>query len=131
MMATAPHPHEVLLQQVQGEFAELLNQTTQGIYIYQDDPHWICNEVLATMLGYGSAKELLKAASGSLLDTLVSAESQKDVVAAYMGTVNGKVASAIPVTWKKKGGGSLKTQTIFAPFSFKGNLLSIHFVTPL
>ena len=131
-MTSAPHPHEEFLQEIQDEFADVLAQTSQGVYIYLDDPHWICNDRLATMLGYASADELRKASIGSpFLDTAVATESQQRVVDAYGSVVNAKVASSIPVTWKKKDGGTTKTQTIFAPISFKGTVLPIHFVTPM
>jgi hypothetical protein len=131
-MTTAPHPHELLLQQIQQEYANILAHTSQGIYIYLDDPHWICNEKLATMLGYSSAGELSGLAKGSsILDVMVVAESQQRVVDAYMNAVNNKVASIVPVAWKKKGGAPVKTQTIFVPISFKGTVLTLHFVTPV
>ena len=131
-MTSAPHPHEVLLKQIREEFAEILGQTSQGVYIYQDDPHWICNERLASMLGYSSASEFLKAATSSpFLDVAVAAESTERVVSAYMNSVENKVASIAPVTWKKKGGGTINTQVIFVPISYMGNPLTIHFVTPI
>ncbi len=131
-MTTSPHPHEVLLQQIQQEFADILAQTSQGIYIYQDDPHWICNEKLATMLGYASVNELLKLSRGSpILDAIVAAESHQRVGEAYVNAAYNKVASSIPVTWRKKGGEPIKTETIFAPISFKGIVFAIHFVTPI
>jgi hypothetical protein len=131
-MTATPHPHEVLLQEIRQEFSEILAQSTQGIYIYQDDPHWICNERLASILGYASAGELLKLAGGSsILDAIVAPESHQQVVQAYLGAVERKVASSIPVTWRKKGGGTVNSQTTFVPFSFNGNVLSIHFVTPM
>ena len=130
-MTTGPHPHEVLLKQIREEFAEILSQTSQGVYIYQDDPHWICNDRFATMMGYASAAELVKVSSGSpFLDATVAPESQQHVVNAYMNAVKEKLASTIPVTWKKKGGGSMNTQVIFVPISYKGSPLTIHFVTP-
>ena len=131
-MANAPHPHEVLLQEIRKEFADILSQTSQGIYIYQDDPHWTCNDKLASLLGYASANELLKLSAGSpILDAIVAPESHEQVVQAYMSATGQKVASIIPVTWKMKVGGKLKSQTIFVPFSYKGNLLTMHFVTPV
>jgi len=130
-MTSAPHPHEEFLQQIQEEFADVLAQTSQGVYIYLDDPHWICNDRLATMLGYASADELRKALGGApFLDAAVATDSQQRVIDAYMNVVNAKVATSVPVSWKKKGGGTMKTQTIFAPISFKGTVLAIHFVTP-
>src|SRR3990172_6972687 len=131
-MTTAAHPHEVMLDQIKEEFADIFQHSNQGVYIYMDDPHWICNDRLATMLGYASAAELHSLASASpFIDVTVPADSQERVVKAYMNSVNGKVASSIPVTWKKKGGAILNTETIFVPISYKGKALTIHFVTPI
>jgi hypothetical protein len=123
------HPHEELLDQVRKEFAEILGQSSQGIYIYLDDPHWICNDQLATMLGYGSAKELKTSAGSSFLDAAVASDSQELVVNTYMNGANKKLAAAIPVTWKTKSGGKFKSQVIFVPISYQGTGMSIHFVT--
>ena len=129
---TARHPHEVLLDKAKEEFAGIFETTAQGFYIYMDDPHWVCNERLATMLGYASAAELHGAASGSeFLDVAVVPESQDRVVEAYTDSVESKRASSVPVTWKKKDGGTLDTETIFVPISFRGTDLTIHFVTAI
>jgi hypothetical protein len=120
-----------LLDQIKEEFSGILQNTSQGVYIYMDDPHWICNERLAIMLGYASAAEFHSLATASpFLNVALPADSQERVVQAYMNSVNNKVASSIPVTWKKKGGATLKTQTIFVPISYRGTALTIHFVTP-
>jgi PAS domain-containing protein len=130
-MAIVAHPHEVLLQQVREEFAAILTQSSQGIYIYLDDSHWICNDRLATLLGYTSAEELRKGSSrSSFLEAVIVTDSHQAVVDAYRKVVDAKAASSITVIWKKKGGGTLKTQTIFAPLSFRGTVLALHFITP-
>jgi hypothetical protein len=83
------------------------------------------------MLGYTSADELLKvAAKSSFLEAAVAEDSLKRVPETYLKAVQDKVASTIPVTWKKKDGRSLKTQVIFVPFSVHGNIMVLHFVTP-
>jgi len=131
-MTDAGHPHEVLLDQIKQEYSAIFQHTSQGVYIYMDDPHWICNDRLATMLGYGSAAELHTLATASpFLDVTVPADSQDRVVKAYMDSVDNKVATSIPVIWKKKGGAALNTETIFVPISYKGTALTIHFVTPI
>ena len=130
-MTTGAHPHEVMLDQIKEEFADIFQHSNQGVYIYMDDPHWIRNDRLATMLGYASAAELHSLASASpFLDVTVAAESQERVVKAYMNSVNNKAASSITATWMKKGGGTVNTETIFVPISYGGTPLTIHFVTP-
>ena len=131
-MKTEGHPHEELIHHVREDFAEILSQSPQGISIYLDDPHWTCNDKLATMLGYASADELLKfTAKSSFLDALVAEESKQRVPETYFKAINDKVASVIPLTWTKKGGGTLKTQVIFVPISVHGNTMVLHFVTPV
>lgn len=128
----AGHPHDELLDQIKEEFPDILQHTSQGVYIPMDDPRWICNDRLATMIGCASAAEPHSLASASpFLDVTVAAESQERVVNAYMNSVNDKVASSIPVTWKKKGGATLNTETIFVPISYEGTALTIHFATPI
>ncbi len=131
-MSTTAHPHEEILKEIREEFTEILGQTTQGVYFYLDDPHWTCNERLASMLGFASAAELLKAAgASSLLDALVAPDSRDEVVSTYMNTVQNKVAASRSITWKTKSSGTLKTNVIFVPISYHGNLLTLHFVTPV
>src|SRR5258708_24262587 len=129
-MKTTAHPHEEVIQHLREDFNEILSQTPQGVSIYLDDPHWTCNDQMAKMLGYASAEEMIKIVSqSSFLDALVAEESLKRVPETYFKTVNDKIASVIPVTWKKKGGGTIKTQVIFVPLAARGNTLALHFIT--
>jgi hypothetical protein len=131
-MTAVAHPHALLLQQVQQEFADIFTQTGQGVYIYLDDAHWISNHRLVTLLGYASAEELVEVAtSSSFLEAVVAADSQQPVVDAYRNAVDTKNGSTISVTLKKKGGAMIKTQIIFVPISFRGTILALHFITPM
>jgi PAS domain-containing protein len=130
-MAQAQHPHEQLLQEVQKEFAQILEGSSQGIYVYLDDPHWICNQRMASLLGYASPAEVITVTAHSpLLDALVAPASHNTVVDAYMKAVNDKLASVVSVIWKKKDGATFRSQTVFVPFSFKGTAMTIHFIAP-
>ena len=40
-----------------------------------------------------------------------------------------KIASTIQVTFKKRGGGTVKTEVMLVPIAFKGELLALHFIT--
>ncbi|HSB89912.1 MAG TPA: hypothetical protein VLD63_07805 [Anaerolineales bacterium] len=130
-MAPEQHPHERLLQEVQKELAQILEGSSQGIYVYLDDPHWICNQRMATLLGYASPAEVVAlTAQTPLLDALVAPASHNTVVDAYMKTINDKLASVVRVTWKKKDGATFQSQTVFVPFSFKGTAMTLHFIAP-
>src|SRR5258708_31157988 len=121
-MNSSPQSYDELINHIRGNFAEIFSQSKQGISIYLDDPHWICNDQLAILLGYSSSDELLKiAAKSSFLETCVSEESTERVSETYAKTINQKVASVIPVKWKKKGQGTVKAEVIIVPFSVHGN----------
>jgi len=50
-------------------------------------------------------------------------------VGAYQNATQNKVGSAIQVTFKKRGGGTVKTDVILVPIAFKGEMLALHFIT--
>jgi hypothetical protein len=131
-MNTAVHPHVALLNQLEKEYGDILASSPQGVYIYLDDPHWTANRKLAAMLGFASVSELVGFANeSSFLDALVAPESAARVQQAYFGAVNDKAGSVAEITWKKKGGGTLKSRVIFVPISFQGNRMSLHFVSAI
>ncbi|MBI5877356.1 MAG: hypothetical protein HZB53_06880 [Chloroflexi bacterium] len=130
-MAEHAHPHQVLLNQLRQEYAEIFTQSAQGVYVYMDDPHWIGNDRLAAMLGYASAQELHDAtANSSFLDTLVAPESRQRVVENYQNVVNKKVGADIRVTMKKKDGATFQIKAIFVPIMYQGTLMALHFLSP-
>ncbi|MBI3741072.1 MAG: PAS domain-containing protein [Chloroflexi bacterium] len=124
-MAGKLHPHEEILNAIRDEYRDILNGSSQGIYIYLDDPHKLCNEKFAAMLGYKSAAEW--AASPQPLDD-VAETSMDALVSAFQNAMNNKAASLVSVTWKKKLGGTLKTNVIVVPIHFHGEMLALHFV---
>ena len=131
-MSNERHAHESFLAEVRQEFSGILDWSNQGIYVYLDDTHWLANKRLADLLGYGSPEEMVKAtAAQPFLDALVAAESRDTVANAYLEAVERKAATVAAVTWKKRNGAPLKSRTIFAPISFKGTLLALHFIMPV
>jgi len=52
--------HESLVEGIAKEQKELLEKSEQGIFIYLDDTHKVCNEKFAAILGYSAAKEWAK-----------------------------------------------------------------------
>ncbi len=55
MMAQPRGGHSEVLSRFVDEMREILDQSSQGIYVYLDDSHKACNERFAEMLGYHSA----------------------------------------------------------------------------
>lgn len=122
------HSHGDLLSELASEFQPLLESTEQGIYVFFDDEHKVCNEKFASLLGYNSAKEWAHM-EGSFPDLFVDDSSQDTLIGAYRKAMQDMAASTISVTWKKKSGGTIKTTVILVPVSYQGHLFALHFVS--
>lgn len=119
--------HEDLIKGLREEYEDLLENSEQGIYIYFDDNHKICNEKFAKMLGYSSAEEWEKPAE--FVETYVAGKSGDDLVSAFQSAMEQGVATSLEITWKKKDGGELPTKVILVPISFDGHLFALHFIS--
>lgn len=120
--------HGDLITGVAKQFAQILEGSEQGIYIFFDDNHKVCNEKFAKMLGYDSAKEW-STITDSFPDVFVAENSQEALVSAYQGAMEKGVASENKISWKKKDGSTVDTKVILAPVAYDDHLLAIHFVT--
>lgn len=121
------HSHHDLLADLAAELQPLLDSSEQGIYIYFDDEHKVCNEKFATLLGYDSAAEWAKV-EGSFPELFVDEKSQDTLIGAYQKGMESLAASTFKVLWKKKSGGTADSTVILTPISFQGHLFALHFV---
>jgi len=113
-----------LYRQLEGIFQE----SRQGVYLYLDDNHRVCNKKFASLLGYHSPKEWARI-KGSLLDETVAETSRDTLVSAYQQATERFVASTINVTWKNKNGGEVKTTVILVPIIYDEHQFALHFVS--
>jgi len=120
--------HENLMQSVAKEYHDLLNNSEQGVYIYLDDTHKVCNKKFATLLGYQSADEWEKI-DKSFPDTFVAHESQEVLVSSFLDAMEKKVGSTNKIVWKKKDGETIETTVIIVPITHNGHLFALHFVS--
>lgn len=118
--------HEQLVSGLAEQMKKILESSEQSMYIYLDDTHKMCNSKFAQLLGYVSAKEWADV-QGSL-DPYVEKESQETIASAYWKAMEKLAASSISVMWKKKLGGSVKTNVILVPMAYSGHILAVHFV---
>jgi len=117
--------HESLVEGIAKEQKELLEKSEQGIFIYFDDTHKVCNEKFAAMLGYSSAKEWAET-DAPLAD--VVEEDQDALVAAYENTMAKLVASSLAVSVKNvKTKRRIKMQLVLVPIAYAGHLFAIEF----
>jgi hypothetical protein len=105
---------------------EILDGSKQAIYVYLDNEHKICNERFATLIGYKSLRDY-ETVEDPLAD--VDESSVENLVGAYQNAMQKQIGSQIPVTWKKRAGGSVKSDVILVPIAFKGEMLALHYIT--
>lgn len=106
----------------------ILDSSEQAIYIYLDDVHKVCNKKFASLLGYSSPDEWAHL-EDSVLDVCVDKRSQKTLVETYNKAMEKMTGSTIPVTWKKKSGGTVDTTVILVPIAYDGILFALHFIS--
>jgi len=123
-----PHEHEGVIEETKKQFSVILKESKQGIYVYLDDTHKLCNEKFASMLAYRSAEEWSKVEK-PFTETFVEGKSQHTLVSAYQEAMESKTGSYIEITWRTKTGGHVNTKVILVPVSVKGELLALHFIT--
>ena len=119
--------HENLIEEIAGEYAEILRDSDQAIYIFLDDNSKVCNSKFAKMLGYDSPEDWA-GVNESFTQTFVEDQSQEILVSAYKNAMEKMVASQETIAWKSKSGEIVKTQVILVPIAFKGHLFALHFV---
>ena len=120
--------HEELIAGVTEQYKKMLDSSEQGIYIYLDDVHKVCNKKLADLLGYSSPKEWA-AVTEPFPATFVAQESRDEVINAYQMAVDTFVASEADVVWQAKGGELIKSKVMLVPIIYQGHTLALHFVS--
>jgi hypothetical protein len=119
--------HEAVIADLAEELGELLATSGQGIYLYLDDVHKLCNERFAALLGYASS-EAWAAVREPFPAAFVAPGSQQTLVSAYVEAMDAGLASTNPVTWVTASGQTVDSSVILVPFPFRGHLLALHFV---
>lgn len=122
--------HDELLASVANEYADILDRSEQGIYIYLDDVYKVCNKNFSTLLGYKSEQEWSEI-NTSFPQAFVADESQETLVLAFQNAMENMVASTNTIVWKKKDGTTVSTNVILVPVIHKGHLFALHFVSSI
>ncbi len=120
--------HEELIQGLRKQLKPILESSAQGIYVYLDDNHKVCNSKFAMMLGYGSAEEW-EMVSGSFPELFVDTGSRSKLIEAYRGATEMMVGSSISISWKNKAGGSVASSVILVPMAYQDHIVALHFVS--
>lgn len=118
--------HEKLITGLSRQLKDVLHDSKQGIYLYLDDIHKMCNRRFAFMLGYKPAEW---AKIDDLIERSVQPSSRAKLINAYRKAVENMIGSKVPVTWKTKSGKAVKTDVILVPIEYKNQVFALHFVS--
>jgi PAS domain S-box-containing protein len=116
------------IQAATTQLRELLDTSSQAIYVYLDDHNKVCNKRFAQLLGYPSA-DAWAAVHTSFPSTFVTPGSQEVLIETYQAAMNEGTAATIPVTWKRKDGKPVETEVILVPIEVNGTRLALHFIS--
>lgn len=118
--------HEQILKEMLEQFGPVFELSPDGVYLYLDDVHKICNERLARMFGM-TVKEW--ESTTTFLTDFVEEQDQELVARNYTSHVANLTR---PVRFrfraKRKDGSPFKAETDMIPMSWRGNPVAYHFV---
>ncbi|MHB8575494.1 MAG: PAS domain-containing protein [Dehalococcoidia bacterium] len=118
--------HVGLLQDLEAQFRPIFEHSPDGVYLWLDDAHKICNERLAAMFGYTVPEWRERP---NFLDSFVAEDDQDQYGWNYQHRV---AAFAFPVTFRfrgrRKDGSTFAAETDMIPISFQGHAVAYHFV---
>ena len=120
--------HEEWLAAIASQLAPIVDNSREGVYVYLDDRHKICNDRLAKMWGYRSAAEW--AATPDFLETFVAGQPDRvQVSTTYHKHVHRELtAYRLRYTVKRKDGRKIRVESQTVPFAYDGQLFAYAFV---
>ena len=119
--------HEELIGGLYDQMKPVFESSDQPMYLCLDDTHKICNQKLASLLGFKTPDQWTSVREFS---DLVEEKSMKSLVTAYNDAMSRMVGSTINVTWRKKSGGKVDSSVILVPVAYNGHLFALHFISP-
>lgn len=118
--------HEDVIRGLAEQFRPIMEQTPDGVYLWLDEAHKVCNARLAKLFGY-TVEEW--SATQPFLENFVAEEDR----ALYSWNYHNRVAAlAFPVTFRfrglRKDGSSFSAETDMIPITYRGHAVAYHFV---
>jgi len=119
--------HEVATKELAEHLRPLFESSPDGVYVWLDEEHWICNQRFAELLGYDSPDDLN--ATPHLLQRWVHEEDQGQFSWSYWNRVQ---SLSFPTTLRfrgiRKDGSEVPVETDMIPLTFGGHTFAYHFV---
>jgi PAS domain S-box-containing protein len=118
--------HEEIIREVAEQFAPILENSPDGVYLWLDEDHMVCNERFAQMFGATAAE--WNARPPYFEDIIV-----EDDMSMYAWNFQNRVArllvpAAFRFRGKRKDGTTFDAETDMIPVTLKGHVLAYHFV---
>jgi PAS domain S-box-containing protein len=119
--------HEVASKELAEHLQPLFDSSPDGMYVWLDEEHWVCNQRFADLLGYDSPDELND--TPNFLQRMVHEDDQQHFSWNYWNRVQ---ALAFPTTFRfrgtRKDGSAFQAETDMIPFTYGGHTFAYHFV---
>jgi PAS domain S-box-containing protein len=119
--------HEVATKELAEHLRPLFDTSPDGVYVWLDEEHWVCNQRFADLLGYDSPDELND--TPHFLQRMVHEDDQQHFSWNYWNRVQ---ALAFPTTFRfrgtRKDGSTFQAETDMIPFTYGGHTFAYHFV---
>jgi PAS domain S-box-containing protein len=119
-------PHDVATKELAEHLAPIFESSPDGVYIWLDEQHWICNERFAGLFGYDSPAELND--TPQLLQRIVHEEDQQLFSWNYWNRIQGLT---FPATFRfrgtRKDGSEVQVETDMIPLTYGGHTFAYHF----
>ena len=118
--------HDIATTELAEHLGPVFASSPDGVYVWLDETHWVCNERFAELLGYGSADELTN--TPGLLQRMVHEDDQQLFSWMYWNRVQPR---AFPATFRfrgvRKDGSAVQIETDMIPLSYGGHTFAFHF----
>jgi PAS domain S-box-containing protein len=120
------HEHVKMLREMKAHFGLLFDKSPDGIYIYIDDVHKMCNERMAKL--HGTTIDEWERCE-SIVDTYVQPDDRNVVVNHYLQTIQG-FGSPVRFQYRarRQNGSTFKVELDMIPITWAGNAVALHFV---
>jgi PAS domain S-box-containing protein len=119
--------HEVATKELAEHLRPLFDASPDGVYVWLDEEHWICNQRFAEIFGYDSPDELND--TPYLLQRLVHEDDQELFSWSYWNRVQSlSFPTTLRFRGKRKTGSLVQAETEMIPLTFGGHTFAFHFV---
>jgi PAS domain S-box-containing protein len=119
--------HEVATKELAEHLLPIFESSPDGVYVWLDEEHWICNQRFAELLGYDSPGELND--TPHLLQRWVHEDDQGQFSWSYWNRVQTRsFPTTLRFRGKRKDGSEVLFETEMIPLTFGGHTFAYHFV---